>query len=167
MSGHLGGRFVGGVITNMYPGCGWPGNRNVDVLQEPTYRLTYPYTNTGLDRQVDVLWVRSSFPNFPGGNGWNGLDAQHQNWEWCWAPTGCHVGKKISGVTRDSGGAAIGNVTVQLFNTSTGTLVDTVTSDGGGSYTAEDPNDTTNFAVGYLDGSPDTAGTTVNDLTGS
>ena len=63
--------------------------------------------------------------------------------------------------------AVLGSATVQIFNTATGLLVDTVTSDSAGNYFASDPNAVNCFAVAYEAGSPDVAGTTKNNLTGT
>ncbi len=142
-------------------------SRNDDVNQEPAYRQTFPQTRDGLLQEVDVLWVRSSFPTQSHGNGFNGSDAAHQNWEWSWPPTGVHVRKVISGAVQNSSGVAQAGATVYLFNTATGLLVDTYTSDGDGGYRVGDPNAVACFAVGYEAGSPDTTGATVNTLTGS
>lgn len=72
---------------------------------------------------------------------------------------------KISGVTRDSTGAALGNCQVQLFYTPTDTLVNEVTSDASGNYSFRVGPNIACYAVAYLAGSPDRAGTTVNTLT--
>jgi hypothetical protein len=170
MSSLLGGS---GITPTFAFGPGWPDRRNDDILQEPSYRTTMPGTRIGRDRDADVLWIRSSFPNQigVGGNGCNSLDSAHQEWEWDIHPTGCHVRKKVTGIAYDFNGKAIPSAVVQLFNTSTGLLVDTQTADGAGNFTVEDPNNTTNFMVGYAAGAAkdggDEAGTSVNTLTGS
>ena len=91
----------------------------------------------------------------------------HQYWEWCWPVTGTRVRKQVTGTVKDSSGSPVSGATVMLFNTASGTLVDTQTSDSSGVYKCEDPNNVASFAVGYEAGSPDTAGTTVNTITGS
>lgn len=75
----------------------------------------------------------------------------------------------LSGVTRDSTGAVLGGVTVQVFETATDRYITEVISDpttgvyvvpvgiGTGPY----------YAVAYLAGAPDRAGTTVNTLAGA
>jgi len=121
------------------------------------------------DREADVLWPRSSFPgqNTPNGVQNGILDAAHQYWEWTQPPSGVSVRKKVSGVTRNTAGTPIGGVTVWLFNTATGLLVDTQVSDSSGNFTCGDPNAVNCFAVGYLMGSPDTSGVTVDTLSGT
>jgi len=72
----------------------------------------------------------------------------------------------ISGVTRDSTGAAIANCTVNLFLTSGNVFVSSTTSDANGNFLFTVSSSAPQyFLVGYLAGSPDTEGTTVNTLT--
>ncbi len=143
--------------------------KNDDVLQPVDYRTTLPQTRDGIDRFTDVLWTRTSFPSQVTnvGNGFPGLDSAHQLWEWNFPPTGCAVRKVVSGTVKDSNGAAVSGATVYLFNTATGALVDTQTSDADGSYRCGDPNNVASFAVGYKTGSPDTTGATVNTVAGT
>ena len=73
----------------------------------------------------------------------------------------------LSGVTRDSAGAILGGCTVKLFGTATDVLIATTTSDAGtGAYSFATfaLGSTEYYAVAYLAGSPDVAGTTVNTL---
>lgn len=70
----------------------------------------------------------------------------------------------ITGVTKDSTGAALGLVTVDLFDTASDTIRATTTSDANGNYLVDGQIDTTYYLVAYLAGSPDVAGTTVNTL---
>jgi hypothetical protein len=117
---------------------------------------------------VNFLWPRSSFQGAQNGMAQPLItEAAHQMWEWDVQPTGGHVRTRVTGVTRNNVGAPLGGATVQLFNTSTGLLVDTVTSDSAGNYTASDPNAVACFAVAYEAGSPDVAGTTKNNITGT
>lgn len=73
----------------------------------------------------------------------------------------------ISGVTRDSSGAALGSCVVKLYRTATDVLVDSTVSDGSGNYSFPNvtPGDTY-YVVAYLAGSPDVEGTTNNTLVG-
>lgn len=77
---------------------------------------------------------------------------------------------QVSGVTRDSGGAALANCRVVLLETgriamgATPVVAETV-SDGSGTYVMEVPLNTTYQAIAYKPGSPDVAGITRNDLT--
>lgn len=144
---------------------------NDESIQPTDYRFSPPQMTGAVDmgRATDILWPRSSFQ----GTSDNGAtvatiwESAHQMWEWNFPPTGVHVRKKISGVTKDSTGAVLAGATVQIFNTSTGLLVDTVVSDSAGNYYASDPNAVNCFAVAYEAGSPDVAGTTKNNLTGT
>lgn len=144
---------------------------NDDSVQRSDYRTSPPeMTGAGPDfRYSDILWARVSFPAQLSGNsnGFAGLDSAHQHWEWNFPPTGCHVRKVITGIVKDSSGNPVSGATVMLYNTTTGLLVDTQTSQGDGSYKCGDPNNVASFAVGYKTGSPDTAGATVNTVTGS
>lgn len=72
----------------------------------------------------------------------------------------------ISGVTRDSTGAALGNCTVHIYDTGTDTKQATTVSDGSGNYSVSlATNSGFFYVVAYLPGSPDVAGTTVNTVT--
>lgn len=83
-------------------------------------------------------------------------------------PKGAGGWGRISGVTRDAAGAVLGGCTVDLFRTSDDLKRDSVVSDAGdGTYSVGADTDATHYAVAYLAGSPDRAGTTVNTLTGS
>jgi len=71
----------------------------------------------------------------------------------------------ITGVTKDSTGAALGNCTVTIFTTVDNMPRATYVSDAAGNYSISvDGNAQTRFAVSYKAGSPDVAGTTVNTL---
>jgi hypothetical protein len=74
----------------------------------------------------------------------------------------------IGGVTMDkSTSAAISGCTIDLFQTSNDLKVATTTSDGSGNYAFWVSDSVTNFyAVAYLPGTPDKAGTTLNTLKG-
>lgn len=72
----------------------------------------------------------------------------------------------ISGITRNAASAPLAGVTVDLFDTATNQLVLSTVSDAGGNYTFNVTGQHTFYAVAYLAGSPDVAGTTVNTLTG-
>jgi hypothetical protein len=69
----------------------------------------------------------------------------------------------ISGVTKDSTGAPLAGVTVDLFDTRTDVKLDSEVSDGSGAYVF---NVTSGpfYIVAYKAGEPDVAGTTVNTL---
>lgn len=77
------------------------------------------------------------------------------------------VGKLIAGVTRDATGAALGGVTVDLYDTRTRQFVATTVSDGNGDYSFGVGGGGGYFEVAYLTGAPDRAATTKQDLVGS
>lgn len=145
--------------NNFEPGM----NQNDNSLQPPDYRNSPPQMMawSNMLRDSDILWPRSSFPHaaVP--------DGAHQYWEWNWPPTGVHVRKKIIGLVLNSSGAAVSGATVNLFNSGSPPVwVDSATSAVDGSYAVGDPNATNCFAVADLAGSPETAGTTIQELTG-
>ena len=75
---------------------------------------------------------------------------------------------RITGVTRDNTGAALGNCEVHLFRTATDVEVDQVTSDASGNFTLNGTGlGQTYYIVAYKAGGTDVAGTTVNTLTGA
>jgi hypothetical protein len=73
----------------------------------------------------------------------------------------------LRGTTKDSGGTAVANATVQLFRTSDDAYLGQDVSRMDGTYAApaQAAKATQCYAVAYKAGSPDTAGTTVNTLT--
>jgi len=71
----------------------------------------------------------------------------------------------LSGVTRDARGATLASVTVDVFDEASESFLGTSVSDSGGNYSVTlSASSTGVFAVGYLVGSPDRAGTTLNNL---
>jgi hypothetical protein len=71
----------------------------------------------------------------------------------------------LTGVTRNQRGAPLASVVVDVFDEGTESFLGTATSDSGGNYTVTLTSCSTGvFAVGYLAGSPDVAGTTLNNL---
>lgn len=74
----------------------------------------------------------------------------------------------LSGVTRDSTGAVLANCVVNLFATTTNAFIATVTSDANGAYSFSVASPGIHqFIVSYKSGSPDVAGTSLNNLYGS
>lgn len=160
--------LIQALVANPFLGMG--GHQgNTDVLQSVDYRVSYLDFAPSNDaaRDSDILWPRSSFTGQDYATIAPIWDSCRQHWEWNWFLTGGHVAKKISGVTLNSAGAPLGNAVVQLFNTATGLLVDTQTSDSSGNYVCSDPNAVACFVVAYEGGSPDVAGTTNNNLIGT
>jgi hypothetical protein len=71
----------------------------------------------------------------------------------------------ITGVTKDSTGAALGGCTVTLFKTVDNMPSAITVSDEAGNYSFSiDGNSQARFAVSYKAGSPDVTGATVNTL---
>lgn len=71
----------------------------------------------------------------------------------------------LAGVTRGLRGQPLGGCSVLVFDTTTDGLLGSGTSDSGGNYNITLSSSGNNlFAVAYLAGSPDLAGTTVNTL---
>ena len=74
----------------------------------------------------------------------------------------------ISGVTKDSTGAILGNCEVDLFESVGDRFMEETSSDSSGNYYFKSPLRTKNYyVVAYKTGSPDVAGTTVNTLVGA
>jgi hypothetical protein len=73
----------------------------------------------------------------------------------------------ISGVTRDASGNPLPNCSVVIFRTPDNSVAAVGTSDASGHYALGASPVIQQYAVGYLPGSPDVAGTTVNTLTGT
>lgn len=71
---------------------------------------------------------------------------------------------RITGITKNSTGAALGGCTVDLFRTLDDLFLGTTTSDGSGNYSLVAPIGGPFYVVAYLAGAPDVAGTTVNTL---
>lgn len=79
-------------------------------------------------------------------------------------PTKTYV---ISGVTKDSTGAALPSCSITLFRTANCSIAaQGVISDAAGNYSIAASPALAHYAVAYLPGSPDRAGTTVNTLVG-
>lgn len=74
----------------------------------------------------------------------------------------------ISGVTKNSNGAALASCTVKLYRTSDDVEVKSTTSDGSGNYSFTVADTSTQYyVVAYKAGAPDVAGTSVNTLVGA
>jgi hypothetical protein len=95
------------------------------------------------------------------GRWWNRSRPRARGFVW---PVPIGYNASITGVTRDSTGAAIGNCAVNLYRTWDDTMISETTSDGSGNFTILAPSSGPYYMVAYLPGSPDVAGTTVNTL---
>lgn len=73
----------------------------------------------------------------------------------------------VSGITKDSTGAALGGCTVNLFDTELNLLLKTMVSDSNGNYSFQTAPGKSFYIVAYKAGPPDVSGTTVNTLVGS
>jgi len=167
MTGFIGMTASNSQILGML-GC----SSNDDGAQPVDYRVSPPGKRGGFALEyrfgADFLWPRSSFIGSVDGvaAGPYVTDAVAHYWDPVYSTAGVHVPKKVIGQTLNGAGAALGGCIVQLFNTATGLLVDTQTSDSAGNFSLSDPNNVACFVVAYEAGSPDVAGTTVNTLTG-
>jgi hypothetical protein len=73
----------------------------------------------------------------------------------------------LSGISRDSTGAALGSCLMTLYRTRDDGAVASVLSDGSGNYVFPSVSLTETYYIrGYKSGTPDVAGTTVNTLVG-
>lgn len=71
----------------------------------------------------------------------------------------------VSGVTKDSTGALLGDCVVKLFRTLDDVLVATTTSDAVGAFTFNVPGNTyEHYVVAYKASAPDVAGVSVNTI---
>jgi len=80
--------------------------------------------------------------------------------------SGGQQNKKIIGQTLNSVGGALGSCTIRGFLTATNAFVNQVTSDSGGYYELPTPYvGQQHYLVAYQPGSPDVAGTSIDELT--
>jgi hypothetical protein len=77
---------------------------------------------------------------------------------------GGYANFRISGVTRDSAGVALGTCRVELYPTGRDVSIAETTSDASGNFFFDMPGTGPFYLVAYKAGSPDVAGTTVNTL---
>ena len=73
----------------------------------------------------------------------------------------------IAGVTRNANGSALGNCALVLFRAADDSIAARGNSDANGQYSMGASSQVTHYAVAYLPGSPDIAGTTVNTIVGT
>lgn len=90
-----------------------------------------------------------------------------ERWEYPSTPAGSKGYRTITGYTRDRGGNPIGNVPVSVFNSTTGELEASGTSDASGFYSLNVKTSGNYFVGGWQTGSPDQQGVTDNNITGS
>ena len=72
----------------------------------------------------------------------------------------------ISGSTLTAAGSPLPACSIALFRTADNSVAALTTSDGNGNYSIAASPALNHYAVAYLPGSPDVAGTTVNTLVG-
>lgn len=82
-------------------------------------------------------------------------------------PTYAPTVLRITGVTRDSTGAALASCTVKLFRTADDVVMAATVSDASGNYEFRVGSLDACYAVSYKAGSPDVTGATVNTLVGA
>lgn len=73
---------------------------------------------------------------------------------------------RVTGITKDSTGVALGSCNVDIFETGTRRFIGSTTSDASGNYSIDVTVGIACFAVAYKAGAPDVAGTTVNTVIG-
>jgi len=73
----------------------------------------------------------------------------------------------ISGVTRDSTGAALASCAVIAYRTADNSIAAMTTSDASGNYRVDASQAITHYVVAYKAGSPDVAGTSLNTIVGT
>lgn len=112
--------------------------------------ILFPIAGVHLNTAGTGIRKRGVAPNFCGGR---------------LRPT---AGWTLSGITKDSTGAALAGCTVSLYRTTDDRLMEKVISDGSGAYRFSTIGlSETYYVVAYKPGSPDVAGTTRNDLVGA
>ncbi len=134
--------------------------------------LNYIWADTSCPVQLapflpGLLWSSSKFGG--GGGGMGLVDDWGSEGEWaasadCRA-TGGAVRKTITGTTKDSTGAALGNCVVQAFLTADDSFQGQVTSDVAGGFTIYTAQTGAHYLTCYKVGSPDVGGTSVNTIT--
>jgi len=73
----------------------------------------------------------------------------------------------LAGVTRDASGAPLGNCIVVVYRSADDSVAARGLSDGSGNYRLDASSELFHYIVAYLEGSPDVAGTTSNELVGA
>lgn len=106
----------------------------------------------------------SSLGNFSPGGGWSTTVSSKPFRS---RPFSTYISARITGITKDSAGSALGSCVVDLFRTSDDVRVDSTTSDGSGNFSFIPLAYGPYYIVAYKAGSPDVAGTTVNTLVGA
>ncbi len=134
---------------------------NDDTLQPADYRVSVSY---GITPLAPELWNSPQIAGYDMAGLFGML--QRRSYEPVSVMVGTKARKIISGLTLNSSGVAVGGVTVRGFQQSNHEYIGSVVSAPDGSYSLPTPYSTAHYVVAYLAGSPDTAGTTVNNLTG-
>ena len=81
-----------------------------------------------------------------------------------WRGPGGVANFRLSGVTRDSGGTAIGACRVELFVTARDVAIAETVSDASGNFAFDMPGTGPFYLIAYKAGGTDLAGTTINTL---
>lgn len=140
---------------------------------EPRWSWQQVSPKTWRDRNAWYsLWsfgcrVGTGAPIGSDGAGWYDLSMKDLYEPYSCDGEGTSISRFIKGITKDSGGTAISDVTVQAFRTADDFYLGQDVSRDDGTYTC--PTDvaagTQCYLVAYKAGSPDIAGTTVNTIT--
>lgn len=153
------------------------GQNPIKSVMEPDDQRLWPryhlWAGTGCGRsnfapwEDAALWPNARFMGMCDGVPMGQDAGQTGRWqaELGFDDSGGQQQKRITGITRDSTGVALGSCVVQGFVTATEVYVGKVTSDGSGYFELPTPfPSTAHYLVAYRAGSPDIAGTTVNTL---
>ena len=113
------------------------------------------------------LWRQTAFSGdlTIGGQGWDSSDGEDSYEPWSPGDGGKRGDHFIKGQVLDGNGTPQTGVAILGFRTSDNLYVGRTTSDSNGTYMLATPYPgVAHFVIAYLDGAPDQAGTTVNDL---
>jgi hypothetical protein len=147
---------------------GTPGVRkNDDILHDPVNPGYHPEPYYGYWAVQDFLWPRSRFLYSGMPPGYCVMDQfplKYENWTWFKMVGGTSERIAVQGQVVNSSGSGVSGVTVKLFDTPTNVMVDSTTTDANGNYDVGSYLSTNAFAIGYVTGSPDKAGTTINTI---
>ncbi len=134
---------------------------NDDTIQPMDYRVAVQF---GMTPQAPELWSAAEIVGYDMAGLFGML--QRGSYEPVLGYGGTKARKIISGITLNSSGVAVGGVTVKGYQQSNDEYIGSVVSASDGAYSLSTPYSTAHYVVAYLAGSPDTAGTSKNNLTG-
>lgn len=110
-------------------------------------------------------WGGSAASHFRGTQAqWPGINGVQPLGTVIYRSTGVKKNNFVTGVTRDSTGAAVGSCSLDLYMTGVDMLAQQTVSNASGNFTFSNPGSGPFYIVAYKVGAPDLAGTTVNTL---